>query len=313
VTEPAAARIALVGCGIWGAKMLDELGRLDVALMVVDTSAEVRGRAEARGVAVAPTVEEAAEHAVIDGWVVATPATTHTQVLDTITRVWLPDARVFCEKPFTVDLASAERLAEVLGDRCSLGHVWRYHPGVELLGALARDGAIGEVHGIRTTRANWTSPRTDTDTIWNMVPHDITIAIEILGHIPEPRAAVVDGMPRALGMWALLGGEGEPFLVVEATNRVADKRREIRVHGRGGVAVLPDLEVDYVEIWRGVRAAPDIERVPFTPLQPLRRELEIFVSSLTGGAPPKSDAAEGVAVVRTITQLRALAGLNNGP
>ncbi len=304
-------RVALVGCGIWGARILDELGRLDVDVVVVDTSADARARAETAGADVVETIEDAAAAAPVDGWIVASPATTHVHVLDAIIQVWEPDARVFCEKPFTVDLASAERLAAVLGARASLMHIWRYHPGVELLGAIARGGALGAVHGIRTTRANWTSPRTDTDTIWNMVPHDITIAIEILGWIPEPRAAVVDGSPRTLGMWALLGGGDEPFLVIEASNRVADKRREIRLHGRDGVAVLPSLDVDFVEIWRGDGATPDVERIPFTPQQPLGRELEIFVASLSGGDAPKSDIGEGVAVVRTITQLRALAGLND--
>jgi predicted dehydrogenase len=301
-------RIALVGCGIWGANILDELLGLDVSVVVVDPSEPVRAQAVARGLDVATSVEEVAP---VDGWVVATPATTHTEVLDTIAKVAAPDTRVFCEKPFTVDLASAERLAAVFGERCSIGHVWRYHPGVELLGALARDGAISDVHGVRTTRANWTSPRTDTDTIWNMVPHDITLAIEILGRIPQPRAAVVDTTAgRALGMWALLGGGAEPFHVVEASNRVADKRREIRVHGADGVAVLPSLDVDFVEIWRGSDAAPRIERIPFTPVQPLRRELEAFLASVEGGPPPKSGVSEGVAVVRAITELRALAGLD---
>jgi predicted dehydrogenase len=301
-------RIALVGCGIWGANILDELRELDATVVVIDPSTDARAKVSTRGADVANSVEEAGK---VDGWVVATPATTHAEVLDTIANIAAPDARVFCEKPFTVDLASAERLAAVFGARCSIGHVWRYHPGVELLGVLARDGAIGGVHGVRATRANWTSPRTDTDTIWNMVPHDITLAIEILGCIPQPRAAVVDMTAgRALGMWALLGGGDEPFLVVEASNRVAEKRREIRVHGSDGVAVLPSLDVDYVEVWRGNDAAPHIERIPFTPVQPLRRELEVFLASIDGGPAPKSGVAEGVAVVRTITELRALAGLD---
>jgi predicted dehydrogenase len=305
-------QVALVGCGIWGAKILGQLCDLDVAVVVVDPSTSARTHARQRNAQHASSIEDVPEREAIAGWVVATPATTHAQVLDTIAKTAAPDARVFCEKPFTVDLASAERLAAVFGERCSLGHIWRYHPGVELLGTLARDGAVGAIHGVRTTRANWTSPRTDTDTIWNMVPHDITIAIEILGRIPRPRAAVVDTTAgRALGIWALLGGGDEPFLVVEASNRVADKRREIRVHGADGVVVLPSLEVDFVDVWRGNDAAPRVERVAFTPQEPLHRELEVFVRSLDGGAPPKSGVDEGVAVVRTITELRDRAGMGS--
>jgi predicted dehydrogenase len=304
-------RLALVGCGIWGSRILRELLALDASVVVVDPSPSVRRAAAALNAEVAETIDAAAT---VDGWIVATPASTHVEVLDEIAAVADPGARVFCEKPFTTDLAAAERLARAFGTRLSVMHVWRYHPGIELLGEIARSGGIGDVHGIHSTRANWTSPRRDTDTTWTMVPHDLTIAREVLGAIPPPRAAVADTREgRALGLWALLGGGDAPFLAIEAANRVADKRREVRVHGSTGVAVLADLDVDFVELWRGDDLEPDIERVAFTPAQPLRRELEVFMASVLGGDPPKTDAAEGVEVVRVITQLRALAGLGAAP
>ena len=46
-----------------------------------------------------------------------------------------------------------------------------------------------------------------------------------------------------------------------------------------------------------------------SPELPLLRELRAFLDHLDGGPPPRSSAAEGAAIVRTISELRLLAGL----
>jgi predicted dehydrogenase len=288
--------IGLIGMGIWGRLIHDRLVELGARVVVVDP-------------AIAGETASIADLGDVDGVVVATPASTHATVLHEVLDRF--DVPVFCEKPFTTDAASAAELVRSHGDRIHLMHIWRYHPGIEQLGAIARSGAIGEVSGVRSTRTNWTSPRTDVDAIWNLLPHDLTIAIEILAAIPSPRAAVIesnDGM--ASSVWAHLGGGDEPWLVVEASNRFVDKRREVRVHGSEGVAVLPRLGAPTIEIARGSDIEPVIEHVAIDPAEPLGRELQSFLDHIAGGPPPKSSAAEGLAVVRAVEKLRALAGLD---
>jgi predicted dehydrogenase len=297
--------IGLVGAGRWGSSILRELSLLGATARVCDPASEARAAAtDAGAVGAVADLESLAD---VDAVVVATPATTHADVLCAIADWNVP---VFCEKPLTTDVATAREVAARLGDRLHVMHVWRYHAGVERLRSLAADGALGEVHGLRTVRTNWTSPRTDTDSIWTLVPHDLTIAIEVLGGIPAPRAAaaeVLDG--RAVSMWAHLGGAGEPWLVIEASTRFADKRREVRVHGSDAVAVLGGLDDDQIVIARGRAEAPILERVRFDGDPPLRRELAAFLEHVAGGPPPKSSGQEGCEVVETIARLRALAGL----
>lgn len=291
--------IALIGKGIWGGLIHDRLTDLGARVVVVDP-------------AVAGAAASVADVDGVDGVVVATPASTHAVVLDAILNQL--DVPVFCEKPFTTDAAAAADLVARHGDRIHLMHIWRYHPGIEKLGVLARSGAIGTVFGVRSTRTNWTSPRTDVDTTWTLLPHDLTIAVEILGAIPSPTAATAELVGgQAVSLWCLLGGGDQPWLVAEASTRFADKRRETRVHGDEGVAVLSGLDATVIEIARGTDAAPVIERVTFEPVEPLRRELEAFLGHVGGGPPPKSDAVEGLAVVRAVEHLRRLAGLESRP
>jgi predicted dehydrogenase len=162
-------------------------------------------------------------------------------------------------------------------------------------------------------RTNWTSPRTDVDSIWNLAPHDLTLAIEILGHIPVPRAAIAEvHAGRAVGMTALLGDS--PWLIFDVSNRYRDKRREVRVHGRDGVAVMTDPESGRIELTRGdLTSAPSAATTDvraFATESALRRELAAFLGFVDGGPPPKTSAQEGANVVRCVEELRGLAGVN---
>lgn len=286
-------RIGLVGCGEWGSLLRNRLEALGAEVIVVDPAVDGRPLSNAHP-------------GPVDGFVVATPASTHAVVLDQLLE--LPSVPVFCEKPFTTDAADAARLAEAYGERLHLMHVWRYHQGVERLAEIAQSGAIGDITGIRSTRANWTSPRTDVDVAWTLLPHDLTIAIAILGDIPTPRharAELVAG--RAVSLWADLGGHEEPWLLIEVSNRYADKRREVRVHGTQGVAVLPGLDADAIEISFGDPLRT--ERATFAGDEPVVSELADFLAHIDGGPAPRCSAEEGVAVVQTVEELRLLAGL----
>ncbi len=281
--------VGLVGAGRWGRNIQRDLVALGAEVLVADPDPAV-GTAWSTVTDLPP----------VDGVVVATPASTHAEV---VASALDRDVPVFCEKPFTTDVASARELAARGGDRLHLMHVWRYHPGVEALGALARSGELGPVLGLRSTRVNGRSPRRDVDSTWTLVPHDLTIAIEVLGAIPPPRAALVEEVGgRAESLWGLCGGD--PWLVVEASTRFADKRREVRLHAEGAVAVLADDAATAITIERD----GEVEERPFRPEPPLRRELAAFLDHLRGGPPPKSDAAEGVAVVEAVVALRVLAG-----
>lgn len=297
-------KISLHGYGLWGRNILRELRALGHSVTVVEPRAEAREAALQAGAA--RVVADTAESIESDADIVATPASTHAALIE---RLLETDRPILTEKPFTTDAASARRLAAVGEGRLFVGHIWCYHPGVEMLAAIARSGELGPVHGLRTTRANWSSPRTDVDSSWNLAPHDLSLALFVLGAIPEPRAALaerVDG--RCVGLTCLLGGA--PWLVFEVSNRYADKRREVRLHARDGVAVLPDADSGYVEILRaGDDGAARIERRAYEPGSALRRELAAFCAFVQGGPPPKSSAADGLAVVEALERLRGLAGL----
>jgi predicted dehydrogenase len=300
-------RVGLAGCGRWGRHILRDLLSLGCEVDVATTSEASRRQAAEGGAArVFGSVGELPE---ADGFVVATPTSTHAEVVGSLLGRGRP---VFCEKPLTHERESAARLAQLGAGRLFVMDKWRYHPGVRMLAEIARGGELGPVVGLRSTRAQWGNPHPDVDATWILTPHDLSIALEVLGHIPEPRAAVAERAGvEVTGLYGLLGAE--PWLVVEVSARHPEFRREVRLHCRDGVAVLEDGSSENVRVtrWRGGASTegPATELRPVPQEMPLLSELRAFVEHLRGGPPPRSSAAEGAANVATIAELRRLAGL----
>jgi predicted dehydrogenase len=247
-----------------------------------------------------------------EGVVVATPTATHAAVLDAVLPLGVP---VYVEKPLAPSAADASRLAEAAPDRLFVMDKWRYHPGIELLRDIARSGELGPPLGVKSVRVGWGSPHRDVDSLWILAPHDLSIALEILGHIPAPRAAVAERVHgTAVALTAVLGGE--PWATVEVSSRERVTRRETRLVCRDGAAVLADGYAEEVRIERAedlhAMTPPEPELRPISSELPLLRELRAFVEHLGGGPPPKSSAAEGAAIVEALAALRRMAGLDGG-
>lgn len=301
-----ALHIGLIGCGLWGRNILRDLRQLGAEVTVVDPSPTAHAAARDHDAA---AVSSAADLGSVDGIVVATPASTHAAVIEAVLDRGVP---IFTEKPFTLDLASARELSQLAPDRLFVMHVWRYHPGVERMRDLVGTAGFGPPLWLRTVRANWTSPRRDVDSIWTMLPHDVSIVREILGYVPEPIAAVAE--PAAAGPTGVIAVLGrEPRVVIETSTRYADKRREVRVHCRDAVMVLTGTATDTVHVHRLDPADPaevigEVERV--SPQPALERELDTFLRHLRGGPRPKSGMADALAITTATLEVRRLAGID---
>jgi len=303
--------VGLVGCGAWGRHILRDLVSLGCEVSVVARSEASRERARERGATRLFHSADALPHD-LAGIVVATPTVTHADVVEALLPRGVP---LYVEKPLSADAESAQRIADAAGERVFVMDKWRYHRGIEALREIARSGELGPVEGVRSVRVGWGNPHEDVDAIWILAPHDLAIAHEILGHLPEPLSAYATssgGVPQEL--IGVLGPA--PRLVLEVGARQPDRRRAITLQCRDGAAVLGDAYADALVVRRG---SPDTggdgpeERRPFADEMPLYRELEDFVAHLRGGPPPRGDAKAGAAIVAAIARLRELAGLPAAP
>jgi len=179
---------------------------------------------------------------------------------------------------------------------------WRYHPGVLALAAIVREGTLGRVRGLRTVRVQIRNPH-EEDVTWVLAPHDLAIYLEMLGELPHARAAVgIWDDERLVTMHGVLEG-AHAWHGMEVCEQAPQTERRVELHADDGIAVLNDGWDEHITVYRDEGA----EQVSTPGELPLLAELRAFVAHLDGGPAPRSNAAEGAAVVATIASLRALA------
>jgi predicted dehydrogenase len=302
-------RIGLIGCGHWGRHILRDLITLSARVDVVARTESTRSQALALGATQAVDQIATLDHP-LDGYVVASPTATHAAVVESLLSAGQP---IFVEKPLTNDPVAARRITAAAGERVFVMDKWRYHPGVEALAAMAKAGELGDVLAIRSFRLGWGNPHPDTDAIWHLLPHDLAIVLEILGHLPAPAAAAstVRGRMATDLVCALDDGGDGPRATIEIGISHPVTRRAVVVIGSRKAAQLADSYDDHIVVADGV---PDgISAAPYKRAAagelPLLRELRAFLDYLQGGPPPRSSAAEGLLMVERIAALRRLAGI----
>ncbi len=177
-----------------------------------------------------------------------------------------------------------------------------------------RSGELGPCWASPASACNGGLAHDDVDLAWILLPHDLSIALEILGYLPTPLHAVAEADGEglvALSAWLA----GPAWLQCEVGIRSPQHRRNIELRCRDGVAVLGDAYDQHIAVLRTDRGArgrapPSWEARPFAPRMPLLAELETFVAYIGGAGPaPKSTAAEGLRVVEAIAELHRLAGV----
>jgi predicted dehydrogenase len=302
-----ALKIGLVGCGRWGRNILRDLIALGAQTHVVDVDQDAAEQARRVGAASADDRIEALPPECA-GFVVATPTVTHAAVTESLLLRGRP---VFVEKPLTASVDDAQRLCTAAAGRVFVMDKWRYHHGVEALAGLARSGELGEIQAMRTQRVGLRHPHKDVDPSWILLPHDLSIVLEIIGHLPEARAAWSSAGKQ--DMLAVLGGQGLQVSIEIAANQPLEKRSAV-VIGSRAVAQLAGAYDEKVLIAErnGAAGFGAVRELPFPQEMPLRRELQCFLQHLSGGPPPRSSAADGLLVVTRIAALRRLAGMENG-
>jgi len=295
--------VGLVGCGHWGANVLRDLRALGCDVLVVARSDASVARARAGGASAIVNGVEGLRG--VAGVVVATTTVNHAAAVEEALGLSVP---VFVEKPLCPNLADAARLAASAPDRLFVMDKWRYHPAVAVLAAIAREERLGTVHGLRTVRVQWGNRHDDVDALWILGPHELAIALEVLGEVPRPAAAVAhrEG-DRVLAFHALLWALSR-WHAFEVSERSPVNVRRIELHCDDGVAVLAGGWDEHVSVYRpGPQGDLREQRLPAEGEAPLLAELRAFVDHLRGGPRPRSSAAEGLAAVEAIASLRKLA------
>ena len=312
---------AVIGWGYWGPKIARNLMALPHASLriVADMDAHrLASLASAQPEIQATTEVEDVWSSNVDAVVIATPIHTHYTLAK---EALLHGKHVLVEKPLTTDVAQAEELVELATKHhriLAVGHTFLYNPAVQELRKMIQEGDLGKVYCVEAERVNLGLYRSDTNVIWDLAPHDISILLYLFEK--EPKQIKVqahahlqstihdiahldfgyaDGMtahihlswlhPCKIRRITVIGDarmavfdDTSPSEMVKVYNKGADVHADPVVSYRFGEIIIP--HIDWIE--------------------PLHLECLDFANSIRTGAKPLSSGEVGLAVVKVLTEVQ---------
>jgi predicted dehydrogenase len=244
----------------------------------------------------------------VNGIVIATPTSLHSDHLLEAITFGVP---VFCEKPLTNSVVTAHEVLQQGGDRIFVMDKWRYHPAIIKMAEIAREQTYGKVVSLDTVRTQWGNPHSDVDASWILLPHDLSIALEIFGEVPSVAASsaiVIGNELKQLATQWNFSDDRTLTTVIGISSQTST--RQVSLYCEQGVVTLKGgwdehLEVKLFE----VLPSDKVQQIPTPGELPLLSELRTFLTYLNGGPAPKSNAQEAFAIVQGVESAQELAGL----
>jgi predicted dehydrogenase len=307
------ARIGVVGCGDWGRNHIRTAHGLGALVAVADADPARRARVAAEFGVRALSPEALIADRGIDGVILALPPHRHADAALAVLRA---GKHLLVEKPMALDVAGGEAIvaaARAAGVVAMTGHLLRFHPAFEAMEALVKAGGLGRLRYIHTTRIGLGKFFQQTDALWDIAPHDLSLLLAITGERPSSvhleGAAMLTELPdfAHLHLTFPSGIRSHSFI-----SRLSPKRdRRFTVIGEQGMAVYDDLEPwdRKLAIYRhrilneaGAIRVEGVEPdyVPLTEVMPLEAEQRHFLDCIATGAVPKASVAEGLDVLRVL-------------
>jgi predicted dehydrogenase len=311
--------LALVGAGKWGGNWLRTLASLPEVNFrwVCDLSEPLLAKVRQTYPNIPTTTrfDDLLADPATEGVVLASIVPTHFPLAK---KVLQAGKHVLIEKPMTLTTADAtelNRIAARAGRTLMVGHLMEYHPAIPAIRRLIRSSEIGEVRRIESRRANHGTLRTDENVWWSFAPHDISMAVRLMGDWPE--AVRCEGQcvvqPHVADVVAAtLHFPGGRAARIDVSWHDPVKVRELKVYGSKKWVVFDDtLPWDRKVLVhdRGFDIGSDkritmrqgpTETLVLEPTEPLVAEARHFIECIRTGATPLSDGKAGAAVVSVL-------------
>jgi dTDP-4-amino-4,6-dideoxygalactose transaminase/predicted dehydrogenase len=259
----------------------------------------------------------------INAVVVATPTKTHYAI---VKDCLMAKKHVLVEKPLTDNVATAEELEQMAGTngvKLMVGHVFLYNSAVHYIKDFIDQGHIGRLRHLHFQRRNLGPIRQDINVMWDLAPHDISMALYFIGK--DPISVVASGesyLQNHLGQFYDVVSVSIKFPENIMANMIFSwidpiKIRDLTIVGDQKMILFDDVNMsekikifnknaqilkntrdvsfgDYtIAIHAGEIAIPAVNYN-----EPLKEEIAHFIDCILRDHCPRTDGLNGLAVVR---------------
>lgn len=317
--------IAVVGAGYWGRNIVRNVAQLGRLAAIVDADPGVRERfgksyPTAR---VTGDIEDVLSDPEIGGVMVVVPAPAHFEVA---CQVIAAGKHTYVEKPLALKAEHGVELvrrAKAAGVQLMVGHLLLYHPCVQYIRTAIDNGELGDVLYLHSQRVNLGKVRSDENAMWSLAPHDISVALYLLGQAPTKVAAhgfcylqrdsniqdvvfltlsFADGRAAHIHVSWLDPHKRRRLTVVGSQKMITfddmEAAEKVRVYDKG-VGVLDgqnyDSYADLLSLRQGDVVIPHIAM-----REPLRTQCEDFLAAVDDGRQPLADGDGGADVLAVL-------------
>lgn len=318
-----AIKVGIIGYGYWGPNLARNFYEIPSSELVViaDQKEEQLKRAQSKY----PQVKLAKDYKDLfnmglDAVVVSTPPKTHFKIAKDCL---LNNLNVLAEKPLTLDSQQAQELielAESKGLTLMVGHTFRYNSAIHAMKKFIENKELGDIYYIDTARLNLGLFNRDTNVIWDLAPHDISILLYMLNE--KPISVSAQGMPCVTpGVYDVayinLIFPNNLTAYVHVSWLDPCKVRRVTIVGSKKMAVFNDVAIEgKIKIYdQGVDAPAytngfgefqysyrhgDITIPNIKFVEPLREECQDFINSIINHTEPNSSARSGLHVIKIL-------------
>jgi predicted dehydrogenase len=316
-------KVGVIGYGYWGPNLARNFYELPSAklIAIADQKEEQLQRATSKYIGIKLTTDYQDLFKMgLEAVVVSTPPRTHFKIAKDCL---LHDLHVLVEKPITLNSRDAEELIQIADERkltLMVGHTFEYNSAVQALKKYIRSKELGEVYYIDTARLNLGLFQRDTNVLWDLAPHDISILLYLLDM--NPITVNAHGMPCVIP-----GVYDVAYLHLRFANNLTAyvhvswldpcKVRRVTVVGSKKMAVYNDMEIQgKIKIYdKGIEAPNytdgfgefqynyrhgDITIPNIHYAEPLLAECQHFIESIQNHTEPTSSGRSGLRVIKIL-------------
>ncbi len=316
--------IVVVGYGYWGPNIVrNVVERPELELLALcerDPKQAARFSKRVPGVPAIADFDEVLADPRVQAVSIATPPRTHYPLAR---KALEAGKHVLVEKPLATRAADAEALIELADQRGLVlmpGHTFLYSPAVTKVNALIKNGDLGDVYFVTSSRMNLGLYQPD-GVVNDLAPHDLSILLHWLGrpvthvsasgrsifqsHVPETAFLTLtfEGGATANVQVSWLAPSKVRSMVIVGSRCMIQyddtaSDEAIRVYDRGldiDVHAPMDFGGHRLTMRSGDMVVPRLEA-----LEPLSQELEDFARAIRTGDQPRSHARLGLEVVRVL-------------
>lgn len=307
--------IGLAGLGYWGKNILRNLHELGVLHFACDADENTIAAHKKNYPDISFTTKftDLLEDQELRAIAIAAPAAAHYNM---VKKALQAGKDVYVEKPLSLTVGESQELVDIAereGRILMVGHILQYHPAVLKLKEMIDAGELGKVEYIYSNRLSIGKLRTEENILWSFAPHDISVILMLLEE--EPVSVNSFG-----GAYLTKDIYDTTMTTLEFKNGVKGhifvswlhpfKEQKLVVVGSRAMAVFDDVskeklflyphKIDWKEGKIPVAQKAACQIIPVDKAEPLKAELEHFISCVLDRKRPKTDGGEGVRVLKIL-------------